>query len=206
MPVPWLSCGYQATADGRYGGKIARAESRPRIRSPAPWTSIAVRRLASRRAAAPACGCAVVVTAVVRSARRPDARRARPPRSRPPAKAEKQTPPPRRADHRGARQRRAGHRLRDRAARQVSSPLNANVGEQVKENFKRMVQAESTNQQVRAILEEVIRSQSGQVARADRRHLRGAQDAVRHDRCRSRPWTAPAPARCRSSRRRRRRS
>jgi peptidyl-prolyl cis-trans isomerase SurA len=39
--------------------------------------------------------------------------------------------------------------------------LNANVSEQVKENFKRMVQAESTNKQVKAILEEVIRANPG---------------------------------------------
>ena len=39
--------------------------------------------------------------------------------------------------------------------------LNADVREQVKENFKRMVQAESTNKQVRAILEEVIRTNPG---------------------------------------------
>src|SRR5207247_1223763 len=39
--------------------------------------------------------------------------------------------------------------------------LNANVSEQVKENFKRMVQAESTNKQVRAILDEVIRANPG---------------------------------------------
>ena len=39
--------------------------------------------------------------------------------------------------------------------------LNADVREQVKENFKRMVQAESTNKQVRAILEEVIRANPG---------------------------------------------
>ena len=39
--------------------------------------------------------------------------------------------------------------------------LNTNLTEQVKENFKRMVQAESTNQQVRAILEEVIKANPG---------------------------------------------
>jgi peptidyl-prolyl cis-trans isomerase SurA len=39
--------------------------------------------------------------------------------------------------------------------------LNANVTEQVKENFKRMVQAESTSRQVRAILDEVIRANPG---------------------------------------------
>jgi peptidyl-prolyl cis-trans isomerase SurA len=35
--------------------------------------------------------------------------------------------------------------------------LNANVSEQVKENFKRMVQAESTNKQVKAIYDDVMR-------------------------------------------------
>ena len=39
--------------------------------------------------------------------------------------------------------------------------LNANVSDQVRENFKKLVQAESTNQKVRAILEEVIRTNPG---------------------------------------------
>lgn len=39
--------------------------------------------------------------------------------------------------------------------------LNANIGERVKENFKRLVQAENTNKQLRAILEETIRSNPG---------------------------------------------
>jgi peptidyl-prolyl cis-trans isomerase SurA len=39
--------------------------------------------------------------------------------------------------------------------------LNANIADQVKENFHRMVQAESTNKQVRAILDEVIRTNPG---------------------------------------------
>jgi peptidyl-prolyl cis-trans isomerase SurA len=39
--------------------------------------------------------------------------------------------------------------------------LNANIGERVNENFKRMVQAESTNKQLRAILDQVIRSNPG---------------------------------------------
>jgi len=51
-----------------------------------------------------------------------------------------------------------GYEIQQRA-RFIS--LNANVTDQVKETFKRMVQAESTNQQVRAILEEVIRTNPG---------------------------------------------
>lgn len=39
--------------------------------------------------------------------------------------------------------------------------LNANIGDKVRENFKRIAQAESTNQRVRAILEEVIRNNPG---------------------------------------------
>jgi len=39
--------------------------------------------------------------------------------------------------------------------------LNANISEQAKENFKKLVQAESTNQRLRAILEEVIRTNPG---------------------------------------------
>jgi peptidyl-prolyl cis-trans isomerase SurA len=39
--------------------------------------------------------------------------------------------------------------------------LNANIGERVKENFKRLVQADGTNKQLRAILDQVIRSNPG---------------------------------------------
>jgi len=39
--------------------------------------------------------------------------------------------------------------------------LNQNITDQVKENFKKMVQAESTNLRVRAILDEVIRTNPG---------------------------------------------
>lgn len=39
--------------------------------------------------------------------------------------------------------------------------LNQNITEQVKESFKRIAQSESTNQRVRAILEEVIRANPG---------------------------------------------
>jgi peptidyl-prolyl cis-trans isomerase SurA len=39
--------------------------------------------------------------------------------------------------------------------------LNANLGDRVKENFKRLVQSENTNKQLRAILEEAIRSNPG---------------------------------------------
>jgi len=39
--------------------------------------------------------------------------------------------------------------------------LNANVGDRARDNYKRLVQAESTNQQLRAILEQVIRSNPG---------------------------------------------
>src|SRR6476659_4335087 len=39
--------------------------------------------------------------------------------------------------------------------------LNQNISEQVKENFKKIAQSESTNQRVRAILEEVIRANPG---------------------------------------------
>ena len=59
--------------------------------------------------------------------------------------------------------------------------LNANISEQAKENFQRLVKAESTTAQFRALQEEVIRSQSGQIARADHRHLAGAPKAVGHE-------------------------
>ena len=39
--------------------------------------------------------------------------------------------------------------------------LNANIGDRVKENFKRLVQAEGTNKQLRAILEDTIRKNPG---------------------------------------------
>jgi peptidyl-prolyl cis-trans isomerase SurA len=39
--------------------------------------------------------------------------------------------------------------------------LNANVSERVKENFKRLAQAESTNQQLRALLEDVVAKNPG---------------------------------------------
>jgi peptidyl-prolyl cis-trans isomerase SurA len=39
--------------------------------------------------------------------------------------------------------------------------LNANIGDKVRENFKRVAQSETTNQRVRAILEEVIRNNPG---------------------------------------------
>ena len=59
--------------------------------------------------------------------------------------------------------------------------LNTNLTEQAKENFQRLVKAESTNTQFRAIQEEVIRANQGKVARADHRHISGAPEAVRHE-------------------------
>ena len=83
-----------------------------------------------------------------------------------------------RAGHRRARQRRAGHRLRDPAARQVPCPQH---------QHRRAGQGElqapggGGEHQRPAALHPRGHDQEepGQDARADRRHLRGAQEAVR---------------------------
>jgi len=80
---------------------------------------------------------------------------------RAPAKAEKQTQPARSEQTIAVLvndEPITGYEIQQRAK---FLSLNANVSYQVKENFKRMVQAESTNQRVRAILEEVIRTNPG---------------------------------------------
>ena len=73
------------------------------------------------------------------------------------------------------------HRLRDRAAGEIPGHQRQHRRAREGELQARWSQAESTNKQVRAILEQVIKSQSRQDAGADRRHLRGAQEAVRDE-------------------------
>ncbi len=85
--------------------------------------------------------------------------------AQPPAaatKAEKQSPPPGKSAQAIAvlvnDDPITGYEIEQRAR---FLAISSNITERVKENFKRLVQAESTNKQVRAILEQVIKSNPG---------------------------------------------